>query len=225
LGDIQIVVAEDTTLIRRLIVNMLSREPGFDVIGEAENGREAVEVAEESGADVVVMDLDMPVMNGLAAARRITATQPETSIVLLTAHQNLASVAAMAGASECLLKSCNPSDLVAAVRRAYANRASQRSDTAQRMVSDLNLGDMALRFGLTDLEAAVLERAADTNLTYKAIAAQVLGTGGRPLTEAAVKHTVERVMNKLGVEPRTRAALVRHVLGEIKGHPSPVEDL
>jgi DNA-binding NarL/FixJ family response regulator len=131
----------------------------------------------------------------------------------------------MAGASECLLKSCNPSDLVAAVRRAYANRASQRSDTAQRMVSDLNLGDMALRFGLTDLEAAVLERAADTNLTYKAIAAQVLGTGGRPLTEAAVKHTVERVMNKLGVEPRTRAALVRHVLGEIKGHPSPVEDL
>ncbi|MCX6361315.1 MAG: response regulator transcription factor [Armatimonadetes bacterium] len=222
---IQIIVAEDATLIRRLIVNMLAREPGFEVVGEAENGREAVEVAEESGADVVVMDLDMPVMNGLAAARRITATQPETSIVLLTAHHNLASVAAMAGASECLLKSCNPSDLVAAVRRAYANRTSRRPDAGQRMVSDLNLGDMALRFGLTDLEAAVLARAADTNLTYKAIAAQVLGSGGKALTEAAVKHTVERVMNKLGVEPRTRAALVRYVLSEVKGHTNSLDDL
>ena len=84
-----ILIADDTTLIRTLLMSVLSREPDFSVVGAAEDGRQAVEMALKLRPDVIVMDLDMPHLNGIQAVERILSQYPHVSVVLLTAHKGL----------------------------------------------------------------------------------------------------------------------------------------
>lgn len=210
MSRMRILVAEDTTLLRKLLVQQLSREGDLDVIGEAADGREAVEMAAQLTPDAIVMDLSMPHLNGIQATQRVLARQPGIRIVLLTAHEELASLGRLSGACECLVKGCTPQELLAALRR--TRTASRRGPSAGATDYGPAIESLAVRGGLSDRERGVVERVVNTELTLQQIAHSLSREWGSPVTESAVKHALERVMNKLGIEPRTRAALIKHVV-------------
>jgi DNA-binding NarL/FixJ family response regulator len=159
----------------------------------------------------VLLDLDMPVLNGIQAAERISSQHPYIKIVLLTALDDLASLGKTAGASECLNKSCTPEELTAAIRRAYNSRSTRSAGTpnTDRQVA---IERIAVRAGLSENEKTVLERVIDTDLTISQIASLLSTEQSKDVTDSSVKHTLERVMTKLRLEPRTRSALIKHVL-------------
>jgi DNA-binding NarL/FixJ family response regulator len=207
---VKILVADDTTLVRRLLAQHLSMESDLEVVAEAENGREAVEMAVDTKPHVVVMDLNMPVMNGVEAMERILQVLPDTRVILLSAHEDLLSLGRMTGAVECLDKGCTPGRVATAVRRAAEAGKDQDNDQSPSIRAAIDR--MAVNSGLTDREKAVFAKYVSTNLTIREIASALESEWNAPVSERAVKATIERLMNKMGVEPRTRATLVRSVL-------------
>lgn len=208
---IQILIADDETMLRRLLVRRLSGESDFRVVGEAENGKLAVEQALKLRPDVVIMDLNMPVMSGAQATERISAELPSTRVIILTSLGDLAQMARYVGASEYLDKGCTPEELVAAIRRVNADRgAREGAGSANDHVNEVEL--LAMRAALTDYEKAVLQKVVSTDLTVHQIASALSREEGKPVTDSSVKHALDRVMTKLKVEPRTRAAVVKRVL-------------
>jgi DNA-binding NarL/FixJ family response regulator len=214
--NIRILVADDTTLIRRLLAGQLAREPGFEVVGEAEDGRAAVELARSSRPDIILMDLNMPYLNGVEATERILAQQPTVKVILLTAHEDLAALGRLSGAAESLDKSCTPQEIAAAIRQVYATaRAAAQSNAADASPNETHaaaIQRLAARHALTERERAVVEKVVTTDLTIGQIAMALSAEAKTEVTSSSVKHTLERAMTKLRVEPRTRAALVKHVL-------------
>lgn len=208
---IRILIAEDEVMTRCLLAGRLAHEAGFEVVGEAEDGRAAVELARERRPDVVVMDLNLPGINGVQATERILEHAPHTRVIMLTALGPLASVARAAGAWACLDKGVTPEELIRTIHRAYgaprplpdATRASDYHEATARL---------AERAGLTAREGAVLLKLVETELTIQQIARQLSIELGEAVTPSSVKHARERVMTKLRVDPATRSALVKRVL-------------
>ena len=209
---INILIADDTTLIRRLLAVQLGLVPDFNVVGEAEDGRVAVEMALRLRPDVIVMDLDMPHLNGIQAVERILGQYPHVSVVLLTAHRGLAPIGRFSGVSECLDKNCTPDELVRAIRRAWSARATQKTSQQDANSHHAAIALLATRGALTDRERAVFEKALDTGLTIDQIATALSAESQVQVTLSSVKHALDRAITKLRIEPRTRAALVKHVL-------------
>ncbi len=207
-----ILIADDTTLIRTLLMSVLSREPDFSVVGAAEDGRQAVEMALKLRPDVIVMDLDMPHLNGIQAVERILSQYPHVSVVLLTAHKGLAPLGKFSGVSECMDKNCTPEELVNAIRRARENRAAQPQRKGGGLNYMASLAVLSTRAGLTDRERAVFEKAMNTEYTIEQIARALTLETKSEVTISSVKHALDRAITKLRIEPRTRAALVKHVL-------------
>lgn len=114
---IRVLLAEDHTLVRKGIRSLLDSEPTVLVVGEAENGREAVEMAEQLSPDVVLMDHTMPLLNGLEATRQIRERLPQVKVLILTMHTNEAYIFEFlqAGAAGYLVKQSAPTDLIAAI--------------------------------------------------------------------------------------------------------------
>lgn len=209
--SIRILVADDQTLIRRLLVRRLSAEPDLDVVGEAENGRQAVDLAQKLRPDVIVMDLNMPLMNGAQATERIVAQQPFIKVVILTALDELASIGRFSGAFECLDKGCTPEELVATIRQAKESRGAVTEPTTGRDRRN-TIERLSIRGGLTERERSVMEKVISTELTIQQIARALSEGAEDEVTASAVKHALERAMTKLRIDPRTRAALVKFVL-------------
>src|SRR5580700_9725587 len=105
---IRILIADDSTLMRRLLAMQLAQMEGFEVVGEAADGREAIDMVEKMRPDIVLMDLSMPGMNGVKAIERLAGSHPYVKTILLTGHEDLASLGRQAGASEFLNKDCTP---------------------------------------------------------------------------------------------------------------------
>ncbi|MGV3722728.1 MAG: response regulator [Actinomycetota bacterium] len=209
--SINILVADDETMLRRLLVLRLSNEKDFRVVGEAENGKEAIELALRLRPDVVLMDLNMPVMGGAQATQRISAELPQTRIVILSSLGDLAAMGRFAGASECLDKGCTPGELVHTIRSVHASRTPATPEaTAADHAAPIEM--LAARVGLSDYEKEILTKVVITDLTVHQIANALSAAAGRPISDSSVKHALERVMTKLRVEPRTRAAVVKRVL-------------
>lgn len=213
--DTTILIADDSTLIRSLLSSKLSCEADFEVIGEAQDGREAVEMALKLRPDVIVMDLDMPHLNGIQAVERIMAQYPHVSVVLLTAHEGLAPIGKFSGVTECLNKNCTPLELVDAIRRARIMRTlvPQSPNSGNKYLATISL--LATRASLTDREKSVFEQAMNTDLTIEQIARVLTTETKNEVTISSVKHALERAITKLHIEPRTRAALVKHVLENV----------
>lgn len=209
---IRVVVAEDAQLVRELLAHHVAREPDIHVAGLARNGREAVDLAESVHPDVILMDLEMPVLNGIQATERILARHCYIRILLLTAHHDLAAIGRLAGAYECLNKDCAPSEIVAAIRRVHGLRKTIATVPGASVIDEYSIERVAVRAGLTDRESRTLQYMMDTDLTMAQVSRALSAAYDRPVTVSAVKHTVERITNKLHVETRTRAALVKHVL-------------
>lgn len=115
--SIKILLADDHTVMRNGLKLLLERQPNFEVVGEAADGREAVEMAADTKPDVVVMDVAMPHLNGVEAARQIAARSPQTAIAILSMHSDESYVirSLKAGARAYLLKDSAEADLISAI--------------------------------------------------------------------------------------------------------------
>ena len=129
---IRLLIADDHALVRSGLRSMLQREPGIEIVGEARNGREAVELCRSLGLDLVLMDVRMPDMDGLEATRAIKREHPETGVLMVTMHENRDYMleATKAGAAGYVLKDASRSEFISAVRR-VADAEPSNSQAAQ----------------------------------------------------------------------------------------------
>ncbi|MDQ2777033.1 MAG: response regulator transcription factor [Acidobacteriota bacterium] len=135
---LRIVLADDHTMMRSGLRLLLERESDFSIVGEAGDGRQAIEIVEAQSPDVVIMDIAMPNMNGIEAARRITDAHPRTAVVILSMHSDESYVlrALNAGARGYLLKDSAEGDLISAVRAVSEGKAFFSPAISKLLVDD-----------------------------------------------------------------------------------------
>ena len=138
MNPIRILLADDHTVMRSGLRLLLERQPGFQVVGEAADGRETVEMSDALKPDVVVLDIAMPNLNGIEAARQIAAKLPGTSIVILSMHSDESYVlrALKAGARAYLLKDSAESDLINAIKAVTEGKAFFSPAISKMLVDD-----------------------------------------------------------------------------------------
>jgi two-component system, NarL family, response regulator NreC len=138
MNPIRILLADDHTVIRKGLRLLLESQPGFQVVAEASDGRQTVAQAEEHRPDVVVLDVAMPTLNGIEAARQISAKLPETAIVFLSMHSDESYVlkALKSGAKAYLLKDSAEYDLINAIRAVNGGKAYFSPAISKMMVED-----------------------------------------------------------------------------------------
>jgi two-component system response regulator DesR len=204
---IRVIITDDEVMTRCLLAGRLAHEPDIEVVGQATTGKEAIELAQDTQPDVALMDLNLPDLSGAVAGERLLERSPRTRVIILTSLAQLAPMARSFGAFAWLNKSCTPQEVIDTIRRAHrAPRVEPGSGRAEA------LGRLAERFGLTAREATVLTKLVETDLTIQQIANELSREGPEPVSLSSVKHTRDRVMVKLGIEPATRAGLVKRVL-------------
>lgn len=214
-GDLTIVLADDQELVRAGFRVILESEPGFRVVGEAPDGARAVEVVRTLHPDVVCLDVQMPGVDGLEAARRIAALPDPPAVLILTTFDNDDALfqALEAGASGFLLKNASPERLIDAVRTVAAGDALLAPDVTRRVISRATAvpvangrasdrsGDAALASaGLTERETEVLRLLA-RGLSNAEIAAELY------VGDATVKTHVSNVLQKLALRDRIQAVV------------------
>lgn len=213
---IRVLLVDDHVVVRRGLRLVFDLEDDLEVVGEAGDGREALVQVATLRPDVVVMDLLMPVMNGVEATRAIRAEHPDVEIVALTSvlEDRLVVDVIEAGAAGYLLKETRPDELFEAVRAAARGEVRLDPRAQARLVRELRAPKPPpeVSEGLTDRELEVL-RHLGRGATNKAIA-QALGVG-----EATVKTHVSNVLAKLGLKSRTQAALHALREGLVEGAP------
>lgn len=135
---IHILLAEDHAVMRTGLRLVLERQPDFRVVGEASDGREAVALAQQQKPDVIIMDIGMPNLNGIEAARQVTTSLPQTCVVILSMHSDEAYVlrALKAGARGYLLKESAESDLISAIRAVHNGKAFFSPAVSRMLVED-----------------------------------------------------------------------------------------
>ena len=164
-APIRIIIADDHAILREGTVELLKREPGLEVVGEAADGQQAVELAATLQPDVVVMDVRMPVVSGIDATRQIRAMLPDTQVLVLSAYNDDQFVvsALQAGASGYLLKSASVGELVKAIRQVYAGESPLDPVIARKVVASMAIGSRpgsepsGDKLALADLTARELE--------------------------------------------------------------------
>jgi two-component system, NarL family, response regulator LiaR len=217
----RLVLADDHDLVREGIRAVLEGEPDLLVVGEAQNGRQALEVCLKERPDLVLMDVRMPEMDGLAATRAIKEQLPETSVVMVTMHESPDYLleAIKAGAAGYILKDAAGERLVEAVRRTLEGEAPLSEGLAMQLLQRLASEDGrsqslpeakkrrgSLPKGITPREAEVLRLLAQGR-TNPQIARTVL------CSVSSVKIHVQNIISKLGVSDRTQAAVRAIELG------------
>ncbi len=198
---IRVLLVDDHTVVRRGLRLAFDLEPDLHVIGEAANGQEAVQRVGELLPDVVVMDLLMPVMNGVDATRVIRREYPDVEVVALTSvlEDRLVIDVVEAGAAGYILKETRPDELFEAVRAAARGEVRLDPRAQQRLVREVR-GGGAPHAVLTERELEVLKLLAG-GATNKRIAQQL------EVAEATVKSHVSNLLAKLELKSRTQAAL------------------
>ena len=204
---LRILVADDHPIVRSGITSVLATQTDFEVVGEASNGRDAVEAALRLGPDLVLMDLRMPVLSGVSASTEILRARPATRVVVLTTYASDGEVlrAIEAGAVGYLLKDVPHDELFRALRAVARGERYLAPVVTERLMSRLQQPD---RLALTDRELDVLQFVARGHGNKQI--ASVLG-----IAEPTVKAHLVHVFEKLGVENRTAAARVARELGLI----------
>jgi DNA-binding NarL/FixJ family response regulator len=198
---IRVVIVDDHAVVRDGISRLLESADGIEVVGTAAEGEEAQRVVAGTTPDVVLMDLSMPVLDGVAATRRLTAEHPDVRVVVLTTFADKQRIldALNAGASGYLLKDAQPDEVIAGVR-AVAAGGAPLDPKAARVLLDSRNGAPAGAPELTPREREVLALLA-TGVANKQIARRL------QIAEATVKAHLTRIFQQLGVTDRTQAAL------------------
>jgi DNA-binding NarL/FixJ family response regulator len=215
---IDVLLADDQALVRAGFRVLVDSDPDLRVIGEAINGDEAVELARRHHPDVVLMDIRMPVVDGLEATRRISAEAglAGTRVLILTTFEadDYVFDALRAGASGFLLKDTEPADLLAAVRVVARGDALLAPSVTRRLIAEVTSrpgrgpGSQAALDVLTDREREVLALVA-TGLTNDEIAAQLY------LSPLTAKTHVSRILSKLGARDRAQLVVIAYESGVV----------
>ncbi|TDB89445.1 response regulator transcription factor [Actinomadura sp. KC216] len=199
-GRLRIIVVDDHTVMRAGVVALLASEPTIDIVGEAGDGREAVELAERLRPDVALLDLRMPVLDGVAATERIVAGGSGTRVLVLTTYDTDADIehAIEAGAIGYLLKDTTRDQLVEAIHSAARGETVLAPRVAEKLVARMR---RPAPVTLTAREIDVLNAVAD-GLSNADIGRRLV------IAEATVKTHLLRVFAKLDVSDRTHAVIV-----------------
>ena len=209
MSPVRVLVFDDQALFREALATLLGARPEVEVVGEAGNGHQALERAAALQPDVVLMDLHMPVLDGIAATRRLRVEQPGVRVLALTTFDDDEDVfaALRAGALGYLLKDVSSDRLVEAVLSAARGESVLQPSVAAKVVARFAQLDDAPRprpqplvVPLSDRELDVLRLLADGR-SNREIAAALF------LAEGTVKNHVTNVLGKLGARDRTQAAL------------------
>jgi len=203
---IRVLLVDDHAVVREGLRNFLALQDGLEIVGEASDGNEAIEQAQRSEPDVILMDLVMPGLDGIGAMRQLRVRSPTSRVIVLTSFLEDERVlpAIQAGAAGYLLKNVEPAELARAIRAAHAGEAIIDPTAAARLVHAI-ADDARPRVQeperLTRRERDVLELIA-RGRSNKRIALE-LG-----ISEKTVKTHVGHLLAKLGVSDRTQAALM-----------------
>jgi DNA-binding NarL/FixJ family response regulator len=204
---IKILLVDDHALFRKGVAGVLAAEDDFRVVGEAKNGEDALLMVRDLAPDVILMDISMPVCDGLEATRRITAQAPNVKIIILTVNEEDESVflAVKSGAKGYLVKTIEPRALVDAVRAVFKGAAAISRLTASKILAEFARFAQAEHptakpgSGVTEREEQVLGLVAQ-GATNKEIAT-ALG-----ISPGTVKNHLQNILEKLHLENRVQAA-------------------
>lgn len=211
MGKIKVMLVEDHVLVREGTKELLDQEEDLEVVAEAGDGEEAVQLASSKKPDVVIMDIAIPKLNGIEATRQIKDDHPEIAVLVLTAYDDDQYVFAFleAGAAGYLLKDVRSDDLVRAIRSVYAGESVLHPAVARKVVGYFSQSEKALKGrhepeeefgGLTEREMEVMKLAAK-GLTNRGIASELM------ISDRTVQSHLSHVFRKLGVGSRTEAVL------------------
>jgi NarL family two-component system response regulator LiaR len=213
-GPIRVLIVDDHAIVRDGIRSLLATEPHIEVVGEADNGRDAVHKARQTQPNVILMDLMMPEMDGIEATRRIIADRPGTRILVLTsfAADDKLFPAIKAGAMGYLLKDSPSEDLVRAIHEVHRGESSLHPKIARKLLHELSGArhtdppstpdrlDEGLVESLTEREVEVLRLVARGS-SNREIADQLV------VAEGTVRAHVSNILGKLHLTSRTQATL------------------
>jgi len=205
--DVRVLVVDDQQLIRDGIASMLEIQDGVTVVGTAKNGQDAIAQAAALKPDIILMDIHMPVMDGITAAEKLRQQLPESQIVMLTTFDDETYIirSLQAGACGYLLKDLPVGDLAQAVKLAHAGIYQLAPEIAGKLVGNLKTMNRSrtskpLEFDLTKRELEVLKLIA-AGETNREIAEQLF------VSEGTVKNHVSNILGRLGLRDRMQAAL------------------
>jgi DNA-binding NarL/FixJ family response regulator len=201
---VRVLIVDDHAVVRQGLITFLELQDEIEVVGEASNGKEALAKVKELKPDVVLMDLVMPVMDGLTAIKEVKQLRPETEVIALTSFADDEKVftALRSGATGYLLKDVQPTDLVKAVLAAERGEVQLHPEVAKRLMHEVitpakTSDDLE---ELTDREREVLGLLG-RGMSNKEIAREI------SVSEKTVKAHVSSILNKLNLPGRTHAAL------------------
>jgi len=201
---IRVLIVDDHTIVRKGIRALLAEIEGIEVVGEADNGQEAVTQAETLHPDVILMDLAMPKMDGIEATRQIKASQPESRILVMTsfAADDKVFPAIKAGALGYLLKESTPEDLVQAIHQIHRGESSLHPTIARKVLQEITHPSdrPPTPNPLTEREAEVLRLVAQ-GLSNQDIARKL------NISDPTVRTHVSNILSKLHLATRIQAAL------------------
>ncbi|WP_308165865.1 MULTISPECIES: response regulator transcription factor [Actinomadura] len=216
-GPIRVALVDDQELVRAGFKMVLDAQPDIDVVGEAADGVQALELLRATAADVVLMDVRMPRMDGIEATRRVVAASGPKVVILTTFDLDEYAFAAIkAGAGGFLLKDAGPAQLIEAIKAVHSGDAVVAPSTTKRLLDRfaLHLPDAQERAtgaleSLTEREGEVLRLVA-RGMSNAEIAARLY------VSEATVKTHMGRILMKLGLRDRVQAVVFAYETGLVK---------
>jgi NarL family two-component system response regulator LiaR len=204
---IKVLLSEDHVVVRESIRQALEREPNIRVVGEANNGEEAVEMASRLHPDVILMDISMPKLNGIEATREIKKLQPGAKILILTAYDNEQYIFSLleAGAAGYLLKDVSSRELITAINTVYKGDVVLHPAVARKVMARFQQtkgqpAEKEISGLLTEREVSVLKMAAK-GMSNSAIADEL------HFSTRTIESHLGNIFNKLGVGSRTEAVI------------------
>lgn len=202
-NTITVIIVDDHAIVRQGLITFLELQDDIKVVAEGCNGIEAIEKTKQHRPDILLMDLEMPQMDGIEATKQIHSQFPETKIIIITSFATNDKIlpAVKAGASSYELKDVSPQELVEAIRKTHLGETHLHPKVAKKLLENISINSVqAESDNLTERELEVLKQIANGHDNRQI--AKLLS-----ISEKTVKTHISNILFKLGLENRTQAAI------------------